>query len=503
MLKTGLVFGDNMVIQTAKPFVIWGTATPGALIDISIQDKSSTCIANEQGEWKAVLSPLEVSAHEQLLIRSGQETLRYDNVAVGEVWLAGGQSNMEFYMRYEENYEEALKTVENPDIRFFDYPEVCYEGQYEDYDYSRFGYWRRCDAENLEYYSAVSYYFAKELQGCLNVPVGIIGCNWGGTSACAWMSEKSVKTAGFEWWSDYEQQLNNLDIDQYKAAYKHNIVNDRTNPFEGFNEVAMRVVPREQQLAIMENFGGIPTITCGPMDSWRPSGLYEYMLKKLAPYAIRGFLYYQGENDDPKAHLYECMMTALIQDWRELWHEELPFLLVQLPPFEAWLASTAEHYPVLRRAQDTVSKTIPNVWLASIGDVGMRFDIHPKNKRPVGQRLAYLAENHVYGKHEITSDAPEPVGFQCDGTGILITFRNVSQFELRGDTVKALSIYSGSKELSPDKYHVEVGNDYWKITGDLLLSEQLHLNFAETNYYELNLFNEAGIPLKPFAMDLT
>ena len=87
MLKTGLVFGDNMVIQTAKPFVIWGTATPGALIDISIQDKSSTCIANEQGEWKAVLSPLEVSAHEQLLIRSGQETLRYDHVAVGEVWL--------------------------------------------------------------------------------------------------------------------------------------------------------------------------------------------------------------------------------------------------------------------------------------------------------------------------------------------------------------------------------------------------------------------------------
>lgn len=124
MLKTALVFGDNMVIQTAKPFVIWGTAAPGAPVDISVQGKVSTCTANEQGEWKAVLPPLEVSRHEQLLIRSGQETVCYDNVAVGEVWLAGGQSNMEFYMRYEENYEDALKTVENPDIRFFDYNEA-------------------------------------------------------------------------------------------------------------------------------------------------------------------------------------------------------------------------------------------------------------------------------------------------------------------------------------------------------------------------------------------
>lgn len=503
MLKTALVFGNNMVIQAEKPFIIWGSATPGVQVEVTVQKKTSVCTADEQGKWKTEILPLTVSKKERLIICSGGETLCYDNVAVGEVWFAGGQSNMEFYMRYEEHYQEVLNKVYNPDIRFFDYPEVCYEGQYEDYDYSKFGFWRSCDAENLEYYSAVAYYFASELHESLNVPIGIIGCNWGGTPACAWMSEESVKSAGPEWWEEYKKQLDQLDLEKYRASYRDNIVNDRTNPFEGFNEIAMRVVPRERQMEVMKTFGGMPTVTCGPMDSWRPSGLYEHMVKKLAPYGIRGFLFYQGENDDQKAYLYQKMLRALIRDWRILWKEELPFLIVQLPPFEAWLASTAKHYPILRKAQDDVSKTVQNVWLATTGDVGMQFDIHPKNKQPVGKRLAYLAENHVYGKTDVVCDAPEPEQFWRDDCAIFIRFRAVSQFDLRGNEIKGVRMTSAGTELSPDTYHIEVKNNYWKFSGKVLKCDQLVLYFAETNYYELNIFNEGGIPVKPFTLKLS
>lgn len=502
MLRTAMIFGDNMIIQAGKLFTVWGTADAGKTVHVSFQDLEGNAEADAQGKWKVKLGTPVASRCEELKITCGDETICIRNAAVGEVWLAGGQSNMEFYMRYDSSLEETLLTVDNPDIRFFDYPEVCYEGQLDDYDYSRFGYWRSCDRENIEYYSAVAYYFARELQRKLDVPVGIIGCNWGGTTSSSWMSEESVRTAGAEWLADYEEQLSKLDIEAYKAGYKMNPVNDRTNPLTGFNEMALREVPREKQLEIMEKFGGMPTVVTGPMDPWRPACLYEYMVKPLSPYSIRGFLYYQGENDDPKAHLFEKMMTALIHDWRALWGEELPFLFVQLPPFETWLESTAENYPVLRGAQAAVSKKVPSTWLAAAGDVGMRYDIHPKNKKPVGERLAFLAENHVYGLTDVKCDAPEPEKVTRDGDTTTICFRNVEQFDLKGDKPEAVEIYEEGKTIPEDEYRIKVSGSSWAVTSDRLTSQKLTLKFAETNYYEMNIFNEAGIPVKPFTIEI-
>lgn len=498
-LKTAMIFGDRMVIQRDKPFVIWGTAAPGSQVSVRIQGKQGTAKTTESGEWKVQLEPLALSFEEQLEISSGTESLCYKEVQVGEVWLAGGQSNMEFYMRYDADYREEAAALKNENIRFFDYPEVSYEGQLEEYDYGLFGFWRSCDRENLEYYSAVAYYFAKELAEDLKVPIGIIGCNWGGTPACAWMSEESVQKAGEAWLRDYQEGIRDLDIAAYEKEMKASPMNDRTNPFMEFNEIFLPGTTREQQLELMEQMEQ-PGALIGPLDPWRPCGLYETMLKKLVPYGIRGFLYYQGESDDPKAELYESMLTALIKDWRTLWQEELPFLFVQLAPFELWMNCVAENYPALREAQEQVAAKVPGAWLASIGDVGMKEDIHPKKKQPVGRRLALLARGHVYGE-QLVCDAPEYEGCETEGNLLRLHFAHVGEWKLKGEQIQALQIFADGRPASADACQVELSGNQLIVKWNGMPPAEVSVLFAKTNYYEVNLYNEAGIPVKPFAAE--
>lgn len=496
-LSTALIFGNNMVIQQGKHFVIWGEAEPGVEVTVSIQGKAEAAITDSEGKWKAVLPALEMAQKEQLFIQTPEEEILYENVAVGEVWLAGGQSNMEFYMRYDAEYSEEVKNAENPNIRFFDYPEVCYEGQLEEYNYDQFGFWRTCDSTNLEYYSAVAYYFAKEMQQDLHVPIGIIGCNLGGSPSCAWMSEKSIRKAGESWLTEYEEGVKTLDLTAYAQGYRCNPMNDRTNPFMEFNEIALRGVNREQQLAMMSQMPPMPETVLGPMDAWRPAGLYETMLKKLVPYGIRGFLFYQGESDDPKAELYQNMLTTLIEDWRGLWKEELPFLFVQLAPFEVWLAVEAMDYPTLREAQEQVAKNVPSAWMASTGDVGCRYDIHPKNKRPVGERLALLAKGHVYGE-DISCDAPEAESAGRIGNIVEVLFKHAEALQCAEEKINAVQIYIGEQEIADTEYELQISGNKLIISWKSELPGQLRIAFARTNYYQVNLYNEANIPVKPF-----
>ena len=189
MLKTAAIFQDYMILQREKPIYVWGEGTPGMEVTARIQGKKGTAVVDDTGRWKVEIPALEASEKEELLITSAEESLTYNEVAVGEVWVAGGQSNMEFWMRYEKHREEEFKNCPHRNLRFFDVPEICYEGQEEEFDYSRQGIWREAvSQEELEYFSAVGYYFQKEIQKELGVPVGVIGCNWGGTITRAWMN---------------------------------------------------------------------------------------------------------------------------------------------------------------------------------------------------------------------------------------------------------------------------------------------------------------------------
>lgn len=532
MLQPAAIFQDGMILQREKTVTVWGTHTPGSVVSVEIQGQKAETIADEKGNWCLMLPALSASESEQMLICSEGERIIFREVAVGEVWLAGGQSNMEFHMRYEKHLKEALNDCPNKRIRFFDVPEVCYNGQMEEFDYSRQNIWRYASRNDLEYFSAVGYYFEKAVCEELDVPVGIIGCNWGGTTASAWMNPETVKKCGLPWILDYEKRLSSMDQDAYWEKQHRNPMNDRGNLFaDPFSEFVMPRTPSQKE--IVQFFSQMPdgfedyAAQLQPQEI--PGSLYEHMLKTIAPYAIRGVLWYQGESDDVpgKNYLYKDMLTGLIGDWRALWNEtELPFLIVQLPGFDTWLLDTqSNHYPVIRRCQEQVADTVNDVYLCSISDVGEEKDIHPKNKKAVGERLALLARGHVYRKdssEKLLCDAPRAVSAKRSGSEITILFRNAgSGMQIKGDFIEALKLYTSGKEL-PYTFRVEGDKLILTLTkkerstcslsaqedavskkdaaclADTAEKAEIQIKFAQTPWFLVNVYNQAGIPAVPF-----
>lgn len=528
-MKPAAIFQDGMILQRNKPVVIWGTGAHGETIRGEIQGKQGETAVDADGKWTLLLPALTASEEEELVLRSvspqgREETKIFRQVAVGEVWIAGGQSNMEFHMRYEKHKAEALENCENPRVRFFDVPEVCYDGQAEEFDYSRMGIWRKADRENLEYFSAVGYYFEREIERTLDVPVGIIGCNWGGTRSCAWMSAESVERAGKPWMQMYEERIAEMDMEEYWEKQHGNPMNHRGDPFaDPFGEAVLPGTLSDEEIADL--FRQMPADIEANLQEIQPTEipgcLYEHMLKTIAPYGIRGFLWYQGESDDEpgKQGLYQDMLTALIGDWRALWNDtELPFLLVQLPGWETWLDGPGnQDYMTIRSCQEKAAKSVGHAYLCSISDAGERRDIHPKDKKVVGERLALLARGHVYGE-SLLCDAPSAEKIRRDGNCIEIAFASAQGgLTVKGDAVEALHIYPaqdpGAEGQIPEKSEEGAGQrtDHRTeipftadVDGEKLrirLPEgtgTVTIEFARTRWYLVNLYNQAGIPAIPF-----
>ena len=512
MLRTAPIFQDGMILQREKPVTVWGTAAPGEQVTVELQGNIAAASADENGMWNVTLAELTASESETMKVYTDHECLVYEQIAVGEVWLAGGQSNMEFHMRYEKHRQEAREHCENSRIRFFDVPEVCYDGQLEEFDYSRMGIWRKATKEDLDYFSAVGYYFQREIEQILDVPVGIIGCNWGGTTASVWMNPETVERVGKPWMRLYEQRCEGRDMDEYWAGQHNNPMNNRSDFFsDRFGEMVMPRTLSEEELRQLaadfpDYFAQMPVDMMPPQTI--PGCLYEHMVKTISPYAIRGVLWYQGESDDdiPGMNvLYKDMLTGLIEDWRMLWKEKLPFLIVQLPGFDKWLLNTQEnHYPVIRQCQEETANTVEGVHMCSISDVGEERDIHPKDKKTVGKRLSLLARHYVYGE-DILCDAPVAKEVVRDNSRITITFANAGNgLHIAGEDISALNVTAvGDKTIleSQDNEMAFTAKTEGKrllITLQENTDKKVKIAFARTSWYLVNLYNEAGIPAIPF-----
>ena len=510
MFQLAPIFRDCMVLQRGQRTAVWGIAAPGAQVSVSVQGRRSETAADATGRWRAELEPLEASSEETLTAESGGERLEVRDVAVGEVWLAGGQSNMEFFMRYDRDLKEALPRCKNPDIRFYDVPEVAYEGEERDFDYSLFGFWRRCDPENLQYFSAVGYYFAERIYAACQVPVGIVGCNWGGTRAVCWMDEDSAARCAGPWLEEYREGLKTIrDPEAYLAEYRANPMNDRAHPFDlpFADRLMYGVGPEDLERMLAEAFGGgTPAdIVLGACHEWRPCGLYHTMLEKTAPYTVRGILWYQGESDAAHAELYEDVLTELIGCWRRLWgQEDLPFILTQLAPLSEQYDPTAQRYPEIRRAQQAVSEKLRGVWCTTAGDAGSFHDIHPKAKRPIGQRMALLALNHVYGRAELACEAPLAVECSRTPKGLTVRFRYGEGLRRGDEGALPLHVTVEGKQYDENSgLRVTVSDGVLHICSDLLdLSRAEAVGLGDTPYYRMNLCNQAGLPAKPFSFAL-
>lgn len=499
-LKIAAVFSDNMVLQRNKPITVWGSSDSDT-VSVSLNGVKSTS-KTLNGQWKCVLPPMPASGPFTITVSDKASVVSFSNVMIGEVWLAGGQSNMEFEIRDCIGGQDCLKN-DCPNVRFY----YTQKKEFIDEDFldsEAKTCWELFSPDKAVRWSAVGYFFAKQLSEKLGCTVGIIGCNWGGTSASTWMSKefltKSTDTLVYQ--SDYEKAIDGKSIEEQDADYGNYLVYQ--NKFDKL-VAEYYSTPRENPtwdecVQYAENIiGKSKWDWAGPMcrkNRLRPCGLYETMVSRVCPYTINGFIYYQGESDDHHPKAYYSLFSNLIAQWRHDWGDyRLPFIFVQLPMFSRYGDAEGNAWAYIRECQDKVSKTVANTWMAVILEHGEKDDIHPKNKKPVGERLAALALKNVYSFNDINPYAPEFAYAIPHDDSLELHFNHAD------DGFDVLPEADGF-EIAGNDMHFHPCNIKIEDNVIFLSSEEVkypvYVKYLFKNYAEVKIFSKRGLPLAPF-----
>lgn len=498
MLRAAAVFSDHMVLQRNKKIAVFGEGVTGREITVTLgQDRALTRCRD--GKWIAYLPEQEARENLCMEISDGEECIRFTDIAVGEVWLAGGQSNMELELKDAEGGTALLKEGSFPQIRFYYTPKQAYRG--EDYEAEeRKSHWERFDEKDAAKWSAVGFFFAEELARRLQVTVGVIGCNWGGTSASCWMSREALLSR--ELTRSYVEEYENSALIAKSEAEQIQEYQEYQKYQEEWDQKAAAVYEKEPMMPfdrVQELIG--PCRYPGPMNCanfTRPAGLYETMLKRVMPYTLRGFIYYQGESDDHKPKSYYELLTGLIGQWRQDWGDDrLPFLLVQLPMHRYQHDPDTKSWCLIRENQMRVWQTLRSTGIAVAIDCGQFHEIHPKQKKPVGERLALQALAGVY--HLIPEeDAFGPIyrDFLYRDGGMEITFDYARKgLVCRGEKPAGFEL-AGADGVFRLAEAVMTGNKIFLRAEEV--QEPVMARYLWTNYGEVNVFGANGLPMAPF-----
>lgn len=515
--KLAEIFQSGMMLQRDKEISIWGEAEPGASIALKVYQGSASdpgeaviqcqCTAGRDGSFTLSLPPHAAGESFSICVNSdlaNAEPLILENICFGDIWLAGGQSNMEFFLKYDCDWEATKKLPRNPHIRMYNVPQRAFEGHMT-HNKGGYGYWFDDSDSGIESFSAPAYSFARNVQEATGIPIGIIGCNWGGSTAAAWVPEEALRTPPLNrYLKEYEEAVAGVSPEKLTAdslsAWEFEDSEQHSSDFEPL----LYGKDRDWQLAYMKRHAGEPVIPMGPYNFNRPAGLYHTMLSKLIPFAIKGVLWYQGESDaGDRAFMYDKLLTALIHDWRREWNDELPFLIVQLAPFGVWLDCDNKEYVTVREKQAAVAEKVPGVYMASIMDIGSYYDIHPKEKMEVGRRLALLARRHVYGETELLCDAPKAVNAVYDGNGrIVITFLHGDGLSL-GSKPSDWDISIGELPIQPITISAE--DDRLILTLPQPVKDKeipFRISLGWRDYAEIHIHNRAGLSAAPFQLQV-
>ena len=504
MIKLARIFQDGMVLQRQKPIRIWGETDRAQRLSVRLNEEAVFEGEFAAGEFSLSLPPREAARDLTLTLSGEAETLALRRVDIGEVWIAGGQSNMEFPLRFDAEADAVIPPANDAHLRFYDVGKYSFDGEEAEgfKDAGGMDKWLEFKPENAGYFSAVGLYFAEDLRAALDVPVGIVGCNWGGTTASAWLDESYLRGNQrlSSYLDEYEAAVEKLDIPKYEKRGREARRLLASEPAVRMVENMMRGTPRftETLRALPAAIKAIAFIlTKGPVDPNRPGGLYRMMVRKIAGYSCRGVIWYQGESDDVKAAVYGELFAAVISCWRAAWRDDLPFLFVQLAPFGKTLSGSGEKFPAVREQQEWVSKNIAKTYMVSIMDCGMKGDINHKHKRPVGERLALMARGKLYGE-AVLCEPPELSGAGLDKGAVTLNFAHSGGgLILRGECLNALKIIVNEREIKNPI--VQVNGGCIKIQSrEIAEKSKVELFFAWEGYCEVNLYNSAGLAAKPF-----
>ena len=429
-----------------------------------------------------------------IISSSSGDLITLNNIAVGEVWLAGGQSNMEYFIANSKDAEKHMSDMRKANIRYYNVPR-CGMINKELFKAEKDSHWELSDSDTLGVWSAVGCHFAKNLSEKLGCTVGIVGCNLGGTSASVWVDEETLKSDKDTnvYLEDYEKACGELTEEEQIKIYDEYLEYERE-----WNERLAVIQKERPELSwedVQKEIGECKWP--GPMgikNPYRPCGLYNTMIKRIAPFTFRGIIYYQGEEDASRCEIYYKLFTKLIAKWREDFRDsEMPFLCVQLPMFAYENAPDDKTWPVIREAQMKASETLDSVHTAVIIDCGELNNIHPIDKKPVGDRLSLLALKNVYGFDKCDAYGPAIKSIEKIPDGYSLTFKNAENgFEVRGKVTGFEISYDGENfnGITP-----EISGSVMKVKSD---KNAVEIRYQWFNYNEVTIFGKNGIPLAPF-----
>jgi sialate O-acetylesterase len=458
-VKLASIFGDSMVLQRELPVPVWGWADAGEKVTVSFAGQTQEATAGEDGRWQVKLNPLKASNEGQTLTVSGSSKVEVKDVLVGEVWICSGQSNMEWSVNSSMNAQEEIAAADHPQIRLFNVQGHLTSPVPKD---EAPGQWQVCEPGSVRGFSAVGYYFGRKLQKELNVPIGLVGSNWGGTRIEPWTSP-----------SGFQSVPELKDIADKVAAYT-------------------------------------PETKVAGKD---PSAIFNAMIHPLAPFAMRGAIWYQGESNGSEGESYYHKKKALVNSWRELFNPDLAFYWVQLANFQKPNDNPAggDGWARLREAQSKALE-IPGTGMAVIIDIGEAGDIHPRNKQDVGDRLARFALHQTYEKKDIVPSGPLYKSHEVDGNAIRITFDHVGSGLMVGKK-SGLAPTEEVKDGKLARFAIAGEDQQWhwadaKIDGNTVVvsspavSKPVAVRYAfSMNPEGANLYNKEGLPASPFRTD--
>ncbi|MCY2931096.1 MAG: sialate O-acetylesterase [Planctomycetota bacterium] len=438
-LRLPNVIGDNMVLQRNVPLPIWGWAAPGQQVRVALAGGAAETTADEKGEWMVTLPAMPAGGPHQMTVAAPRvPTITVKNILVGEVWFSSGQSNMDVGVAGAQGGAEAVAAADWPDVRLFQAPHVARATPASDVAAE----WRPCSPTSVPNFSAIAYYFGRELHKELKIPIGLINCSWGSTTVQQW------------------------------------------TPPEGYD-----LVPEFASGKLKRERCPIGKDGCG--------GMYNAMIAPVVPFAIRGALWYQGEdNIHREGPIYDKLLQALILGWRDVWGQgEFSVYYVQLAPF----AGTRGALPAMWEAQ-TRAMAIPKTGMAVISDLVTDLnDIHPANKLDVGKRLAGWALAKDYGRKDLVYSGPTFKGMTVEGNKALVSFdhtggglasrdnKDLTSFQVAGEDKKFLP---ATARIVGEK--VEVFAEGVKPVA---------VRFAYDGTARPNLMNKEGLPANSFRTD--
>jgi sialate O-acetylesterase len=424
------LFTDNMVLQQGAKVPVWGTADANEKVTVSIHDQTVSVTAGKDGKWQLTLKKLKAGGPFDMTV-AASNTIKLTNVLVGEVWVCSGQSNMEWPVTASRDPKNAIANSKNPLIRLFFTPKTPNKAAPQ----SELGTWKgpttwlECGPETVPGFSAVGYFFGRDLQRARNVPVGLIQSAWGGTAAERWTSKD-----------------------------------------------------------VLESTAGLKGL--------KSSDLYNGMIAPLIPFAIKGAIWYQGESNASQAYQYRTLFPAMIKNWRDDWKQgNFPFLFVQLAPYDRVKGNT---WPELREAQLITAQKVPNTAMVVITDLGDPKDIHPKDKDPVGARLALCAQAIAY--HEkVTYSGPEYSRRKIDGNKVVLSFKHVGKgLVAKGGPLTGFTIAGADKEFVKAEAAIEEDK---VVVSSPMVAAPVAVRYGWANYPVVNLYNRDGLPASPFRTD--